>query len=608
MTKRFGVGPGGRLERHQLRQSMMAQLKIKELIGVVLLLAVGSILISCKRSRPADPSSATQTSPKSADLVLISGKVITMDKNRPRAQAVAVRGDVIVAVGTDEEIKPFVSRATRVIDLKGKLALPGFIEAHAHFLGLGQSAMQLRLGPAKTFQEIVDMVRAATRGARPGQWILGRGWHQEKWTRAPKPAINGLPTHHALSAASPRNPVLLRHASGHSSLVNRKAMELAKVTRKTPDPPGGEIVRDGRGNPTGVFRENAQALLMAAFTRGQAKRTKAEVVAELGKAADLATKECWSKGITSFHDAGASFEEIDFYRKRVREGKLGVRLWVMISERNEQLAERLGQYRIINLGDRRLTVRAIKRYVDGALGAHGAWLLKPYSDLPRSTGLNATPLKKLQETARLAIRHGFQMCTHAIGDRGNREMLNLYETVFKNHPDKMNLRWRIEHAQHLHPDDIPRFARLGVIAAMQSIHCTSDGPWVVKRLGTKRARQGAYAWKKLMQSGAVVANGSDAPVEDVDPIKGFYAAVTRRLKDGSVFFAEQRMTRMEALRSYTLNAAYAAFEENIKGSLEPGKLADIVVLSRDILTVPEEEILKARVVYTIIGGKVVYRK
>ncbi|HEX9975080.1 MAG TPA: amidohydrolase family protein, partial [bacterium] len=323
---------------------------------------------------------------------------------------------------------------------------------------------------------------------------------------------------------------------------------------------------------------------------------------------DVAVQECLSKGITSFHDGGSSFETIDFFKRMVDEGKMGVRLFVMISEGNKRLEEKLNDYRIINYSDKRLTVRAIKRLIDGALGAHGAWLLEPYDSLPTSVGLNTEPIDLMKETARIAIENDFQLCTHAIGDRGNRETLNIYEEAFKAHPEKKDVRWRIEHAQHLHPDDIPRFGQLGVIAAMQGIHCTSDGPWVIKRLGEKRAEEGAYVWQKLMKSGAIIANGTDVPVEDVDPIPNFYALVTRKMKNGEAFYPDQKMSREQALRSYTLNCAYAAFEEKFKGSLTAGKLADITVLSKDILTISDDEILQTEVLYTIVGGKVMYQK
>lgn len=545
---------------------------------------------------------------KSADLVLMNGKIVTVDEKVPEAQALAVQEGKIVAVGSDAEIKPFISAETKTIDLQGKLAVPGLIEGHGHFTGLGSSLLQLNFMKVKNFDEIVAMVREAAKEAKPGEWILGRGWHQEKWDKAPQPNVDGLPYPDALSKAAPNNPVWLRHASGHAGMANAKAMELAGITKDTPNPPGGEIVRDPKGNPIGVFRETAQSLIGRVLAEQRKKRTPEQIEVEQQKIIDRATEYCLSKGITSFEDAGSSFRTIDRFKKRVDDGTLGIRLWVMIGEGNEQLKKHLDEYKILNYGDARLTVRAIKRYMDGALGSHGAWMLEPYTDLPTSTGLNVTPLPELREAARLAIEHGFQLCTHAIGDRANREILNIYEEAFKQHPNKKNLRWRVEHAQHLNPADIPRFGQLGVIAAMQAIHCTSDGPWVIKRLGEKRAREGAYVWQKLMKSGAVVTNGTDCPVEDPDPIPCYYAAVTRKLKDGSLFYPDQKMSRMEALKSYTIKNAYAAFQEDIKGSLTPGKLADITVLSKDILTVPDDEILQTEVLYTIVGGKVMYEK
>jgi predicted amidohydrolase YtcJ len=292
----------------------------------------------------------------------------------------------------------------------------------------------------------------------------------------------------------------------------------------------------------------------------------------------------------------------------VDEGKLGVRLWVMIRASNAALEQNLAKYRMVDYGNGHLTVRAIKHSIDGALGSRGAWLLEPYSDKPDSTGLNTTPVDVIAATAKLALQHDYQLCVHAIGDRANRETLDIFERAFKANPAKRDLRWRVEHAQHLSLADIPRFGRLGVIASMQGIHCTSDAPYVPERLGLKRAEEGAYVWQKLMKSGAVVPNGTDAPVEDVDPIASYYASVSRKTKDGSVFFPDQRMSRMEALKSYTINAAYAGFDDGTRGSLKVGKYADMTVLSKDILTVPEDQIPAARVAYTIVGGKIVYRK
>jgi len=542
---------------------------------------------------------------KPADLVLKNGKIVTVDGKKPGARAVAVSGDTIVAVGSDAEIAPYIGDSTRVIDLDGQLAVPGFIDGHGHFLSLGLSKMRLELGAARNWDEIVEMVRVAAEKTAPGEWILGRGWHQDKWDRPPQPDIGGLPIHNALSHASPDNPVLLEHASGHSVIANSKAMQLAGISRNTAVPTGGQIIKDDQGRPIGVFGETAEDLLYDALEASRKGRTPEKTESEREKAVELATRECLEKGVTSFQDAGSTFEAIDFYKKLAAEGKLGVRLWVMIAEENDRLETKLADYRIAGPW---LTVRAVKTFIDGALGSHGAWLLEPYSDMPGSTGMLVTPVELITRTAQLAIVNGFQLCAHAIGDRGNRVILDIYEKIFGEHPEVKNLRWRVEHAQHLHPDDIPRFKKLGVIASMQGIHCTSDGPWVEKRLGKKRSKEGAYAWRKLIDSGAIVSNGTDAPVEDVDPIANFHALVTRRMKNGEAFHPGQRMTREEALRAYTLNAAYAAFEENSKGSLTPGKLADIVILSRDIMTVPEDEILKTEVVTTIVGGKIVYEK
>lgn len=539
-----------------------------------------------------------------ADLVLTNGRVVTVDDRLPEARAVAVRGGKIAAVGTENAIKRYIGGSTQVIDLKGALAIPGLIDSHGHFTGLGASKMILDLTKARSWEEIAAMVGEAAKAAKPGVWITGRGWHQEKWDRVPEPNIDGLPFHDALSKAAPANPVLLEHASGHSSLANAKAMEVSGITAKTPDPKGGQIIRDVKGNPIGAFLETAQGLIRVR----EPKLTLEEALARERREIELAAQECLKNGVTTFHDAGASFRTIDLYKKMAEEGTLGVRLCVMIGEDNRALEAKGAAYRVIGAADNHVTVRAVKRFMDGALGSHGAWLLEPYADLPGSTGLNTDSIQSLKETAKFAIENGFQFCVHAIGDRANREVLNIYEEAFKAHPDKKDVRWRVEHAQHLNSADIPRFGRLGIIAAMQAIHCTSDGPWVLKRLGRQRAAEGAYVWQKLMMSGAVISNGTDVPVEPIDPMSCFYAAVTRKMKDGTAFFPDQKMSREEALRSYTINGAFAAFEEGIKGSLTPGKLADITVLSKDILTCPEEEIRTAEVLATIVGGKILYHK
>lgn len=546
--------------------------------------------------------------PAIADLILINGKIITMDDAVPEAEAVAIHGDIIAAVGSTEDIQRHIGQGTEIIDLQGMIALPGFIESHAHLIGLGQSKMILDLTTARSWSDIVAMVGSAVGGKQPGAWITGRGWHQDKWADVPSPNIGGLPYHDDLDRVAPVNPVLLTHASGHSCLANAAAMIVAGITRDTPDPEGGTIVRDAEGRPIGAFLEAAMDTLYAALDSAERGRTPGEIAADTRRAVSLAVQECLARGITTFHDAGASFAEVDIYKQMAREDSLGIRLWIMLSEDNDSLNARIDDYRLVGYGNNFLTVRAVKRYVDGALGSHGAWLLEPYDDRPGSSGLNTGPFDELRETARIAAEHGFQMCTHAIGDRGNREMLNLYEEIFAARPDKSDWRWRIEHAQHIDPLDIPRFGRLGIIAAMQGIHCTSDGPWVPKRLGDRRSREGAYVWRKLMQGGTLICNGTDAPVESADPIANLYASVTRKMAGGRAFYADQCMTRQEALASYTINGAYAAFEEDIKGSITPGKLADITVLSHDILTVPEDQILNTEIMYTIVGGRVRYRR
>jgi hypothetical protein len=540
-----------------------------------------------------------------ADLILINGKIVTVDAALPAASWIAVRKGRIAALGAEPtDYKRHVGDRTEIIDLGGALTIPGLIESHGHFTGLGASKMILDLTKARSWDDTVALVAAATATAKPGEWIVGRGWHQDKWDRVPEPNVDGLPVHSALSQATPNNPVLLTHASGHLSLANAKAMELSKITRTTTDPAGGEIVRDAKGNAIGAFLETAQSLV-----RYQAGHyTSEEAQARERKEIELASQECLVHGVTTFHDAGNSFATVDLYKKMAEEGALPVRLYVMLSAGSKALAARGLSYRMIGAVDDHLTVRTIKRLIDGALGARGAWLLEPYADLPTSTGLNTESIEEMKATAKYAIENGFQLSTHAIGDRGNRETLDIYEEAFKAHPEKTDLRWRIEHAQHLSLDDIPRFGKLRVIPAMQAIHCTSDAPWVIKRLGEKRAGEGAYVWRKLMDTGAVIPTGTDVPVEPIDPMSCFYAAVTRKLKDGTTFFADQRMTREEALRSYTINGAYAGFEEGIKGSLTVGKLADITVLDRDIMTCPEDDIPGTRVLYTIIGGKVLYHR
>lgn len=544
-----------------------------------------------------------------ATLVLRNGKIVTVDAALPEARAIAIRGDRIQALSaTDDGIQRYIGPNTQVIDLKGQLAIPGLIESHGHFMGLGSSKMNLDLMDVKDWDEIVAMVAAAAKQAKPGEWILGRGWHQEKWASAPKPNVEGFPYHDALSKVSPNNPVLLTHASGHASFVNAKAMEAAGITAATVNPAGGEILKDPKGQPIGLLRETASGLANRALESWRSKKTADERDADANRQFDLAVKASLEAGITTFQDAGSNFATLDLFKQAANAGRLPIRLWVMVRDSNDNLRAKLAQYKAIGLNENHLTIAAIKVVADGALGSRGAWMLQPYEDSPSSVGLPTTPVESITETARLALENGMQLCTHCIGDRANREVLNVYEKAYKSRPDLKDLRWRIEHAQHISAQDIPRFGQLGVIASMQGIHATSDAPYVLARLGAKRAEEGAYVWQKLMKSGAIVANGTDVPVERIDPMANFYATVTRKTKDGTVFFGDQKMSRAEALKSYTWNGAYAAKEETLKGSLVPGKLADITVLSKDIMTIPEDQIASTRAVYTIVGGKIAFSR
>ncbi len=542
-----------------------------------------------------------------ADTILINGNIYTVDESNPRVEALAIQGDRIMKMGSTAEIEALKGDSTTVYDLNGRFAMPGFIEGHGHFSGLGNSLLNLNFLRSESWDEVIAAVEERVKTAKPGEWIIGRGWHQEKWTETPERNVLGYPFHDDLSAVSPDNPVFLNHASGHAAFANAKAMELAGITAETPDPFGGEIIRDSRGEPIGVFEETAENLIGQAYQEYRATLSAEDKLAEWYKMIELAEQECLENGITSFQDAGSSFGEIDRYIDLAEKGDLDVRLWVMISGRQDNLAEKAPEFPKIGVGENALTIRAIKGYMDGALGARGAWLLEPYTDKPDSYGKNTTPIEDLVAWGEIAFENGLQYCVHGIGDRGNQEILNIYEEQFKKDPSKTGLRWRIEHAQHLDTSDIPRFKELGVIASMQGIHCTSDAPYVVDRLGEERARYGAYPWRSLLDNDVIIANGTDAPVEDVSALESFYASVTRKRADsGMEFFPEQKMTRAEAVYSYTLGNAYAAFEEDIKGSLKEGKLADIVVLSNDLLNCPEEEILNTKIHQTFVGGQLKY--
>jgi predicted amidohydrolase YtcJ len=560
-----------------------------------LLLLLIPIVFACSTSQPAD-------------LIIKGGIIYTSNEAQPTVEAVAVVADTIVYAGDLAGLKPFEGKNTKTIDLKGQTMTAGFIETHGHIMGLGYSEMNLDLTTIQNYEEMVAKVKEAIAKAEPGQWIIGLGWHQDKWNKKPAKQVKGFQTHELLSAISANNPVVLVHASGHLIFANAKAMSLAGVNQLSVEQfkknlgEGGEIVKDELGNPTGIFNENAGQLIRK-FIPTDTKETRT-------KALSLAMAACLRNGITTFHDAGADSSSVSLFTEFKKENKLDVRLYVMLRQANK-----LYLYDWYKKGpqvDKQLTIRSIKLMSDGALGSRGAWLLEPYSDQPTSVGMATLPMDTVLKISREGLKYGFQVCTHAIGDRANKEVLDRYETAFNENPEKAkDARFRIEHAQHINPNDIPRFGKLGVIPAMQAIHLSSDRPWAINRLGEKRINEGAYMWQSLIKSGAKVVNGTDVPVEPINPIASFYASVTRKTLKGEPeggYEATEKMTRQQALRAYTLDAAFAGFQEKTKGSIEKGKLADFTVFTNDIMKATEADVLKTQIAMTIVGGKTLYIK
>jgi predicted amidohydrolase YtcJ len=564
-------------------------------LPLVTLLTV--LFVSCSPSKPP------------ADMVILGGKIYTVNDTQPVVEAVVVRGDKIEFAGAEAEARKWIGDSTQVIDLKGKIMIPGLVEGHGHFMGVGYNELDLDLMSTTSYDEIIAKVKEAASKAQPGQWILGRGWHQDKWDVKPTDMVKGFPVHDQLSEVSPNNPVFLNHASGHMSLANAKAMELAGVNQLSVeslvkiDDEGGEVIRDKNGNPTGLFNENAEDLIWRVVPKSDEVRSK--------QAFELAVQACHKNGITSFHDAGIGREVIELFKTMKNEGKLGVRIYAMVTGWDRDLVHEWLKKGPEVDPNHLLTIRSIKLNCDGALGSRGAWLLEPYTDRKDFYGMATLSMDTVLATSRKALKAGFQVCAHAIGDRANREILDRYQTAFTENPTVTDHRFRIEHAQHLNPNDIPRFAELNVIPAMQAIHMSSDRPWAIDRLGEKRIVEGAYMWQTLLKSGVKIVNGTDAPVEPLNPLPSFYASVTRMTLKGQPeggYEPKEKMTREQALRSYTLDAAYGAFEEKIKGSIEVGKLADFTILSKDIMTISAAEILTTEFNMTIVGGKVVYEK
>ncbi len=543
-------------------------------------------------------------------MIIHGGTIYTVDSRQVTVEAVAIKNNTILFAGSLEKAESFKNEQTDLVDLKGKTMTPGLIEGHGHFMGLGYNELELDLMNTKSYQDIVDAVAERVKTAEPGEWITGRGWHQSKWDSMPEYIVKGFQTHHRLSEVSPDNPVYLRHASGHAGFANAKAMEIAGLQSlsaegiKAYEIEGGEVIVDEFSRPTGIFNERAQSLI--------GKYIPDDTPESDALAFNLAIEACHKNGITSFHDAGIGRGTIALYDSMKDEDKMNVRIYAMLTGGDEELLNEWYEKGPNVDPDHKFTIRSIKLNCDGALGSRGAWLLESYTDRPGHFGHETQPMDVVKQTSLKGLQNGFQVCSHAIGDRANREILDRYEAAL----NELSMlgsdhRFRIEHAQHLHPDDIPRFAELQVIPAMQAIHMSSDRSWAIDRLGEKRIKEGAYMWQDLLQSGIPIVNGTDVPVEPLNPIASFYASVSRKTLKGTPeggYEPDQKMTREQALKSYTLDAAYGAFEEKIKGSISVGKLADFTIYNQDLITVDEGDILSTEVVMTIFDGKVVYEK
>jgi predicted amidohydrolase YtcJ len=538
-------------------------------------------------------TTACATTPKTS--VFYNGRITTLSDHTPNASALAVVDGRIAAVGSDAEIRSQFPNPTQAVDLQQKRVVPGFIESHAHFLGVGYAKLSLDLRNTQSEHEAVQRIREKASTLHKGEWVRGRGWDQNDWPS------KSFPTHQMLQDAAPHNPVALGRIDGHAMWCNALAMTIAGVDAKTPDPEGGKIIRDEHGNPTGVFIDNAMNLI----TQHIPKPSRAQDE----RAAKIAAKGALSLGITSLHDAGSGDNVIDLARDLINQGEALPRLYIMLNgEDRELLARHFIKGPQI---DDKITVRSIKFYTDGALGSRGAAMIEPYSDDPTNRGLMLMTKGQLADISYQGIKHGFQIASHAIGDLANRHVLDAYETAIHEIEAPGDLRLRVEHAQLVHPDDVKRFHQLGVIASIQPTHCTSDMPWVPSRLGAERTARDAYPWRSFLDAKVHIAAGSDAPIEAINPMLGLYAATTRRATDGlppKGWQPEQILTLDEALRAFTIGGAYAEFQEHQKGKLEAGYLADFAVLSNDIFSLAPDAILETNVDMTVLGGNVVYSR
>ncbi len=536
---------------------------------------------------------AQQSQP--ADLIVTNARIYTVDEAHPTADAMAVRGGKVQFVGSSVAVMALKGASTRVIDLNGRTVIPGMVDAHGHVDNLGLALRTVDLTGTSSYDEVIARVVARAKNTPAGQWIVGRGWDQNDW------GDTRFPTHDKLTAAVPNNPVYLTRVDGHAGLANAAALRAAGITAQTKDPDGGHIERTSNGAPAGVFVDNAQGLLYRIIPRPTREEMKSEVQAAIAEA------QKW--GLTGVHDAGASSQVLDIYEELGKAGTLNFRLYAMISDDSATIAKWFQRGPLVGGYDNTLWIRSITLYAAGALGSRGAALLDPYADNASTNGLLVSKPEHIEAVSERALKAGFQVNTHAIGDRGNRIVLDAYQQALKAVP-VADHRFRVEHAQIINPDDIPRFASLGVIPSMQASHQTSDMYWAGNRLGSTRLL-GAYAWRSLLDNGSIIPNGSDFPVEQVNPLISFHAAFSRQDAHNwppNGWYPEQKMTREEALRSITLWPAYAAFQESVMGSLSPGKLADFVVLDQDIMRVAPEQVLQTQVLATYVGGKAVYER
>jgi len=565
-------------------EKLLATFNIRSALCSVLLIVLVPLAGSNRLSRPSS----------AADLLLLNAHVVTMDQTRPAAQAIAIQGDRIAWAGASDEAQRLFPASGRTIDLHGATVLPGIIDAHTHLIELGKSLLRLNLKDVASEKEAVERVKQKIASTAPNEWILGWGWDEGRWA-------SHYPTNQSLSDVSPNNPVYLVGLHGFAAWANKKALQLARITKDTKDPGNGKILRDERtGEPTGVLLNRGQELVE--------KHIPPMTLDQVKKAIELAARECIRNGLTSVHEAKVSPIMIQAFRELIHEGRLPLRIYAMLDGGDQALVTQwLERGPEIDL-HHQLTIRSFKLFADGALGSRGAALLQPYSDDPQTRGVMTTPESKVYGLTRRSVERGFQVCTHAIGDRANRMALDAYARALEEVHQTRDPRLRIEHAQVLAPDDIPRFAKLGVIPSMQPTHCTSDMAWAEKRVGPQRIK-GAYAWRSLLKTGIHLPLSSDFPGETLNPFYGIYAAITRQDPQGNPqggWFPEQRLTLEEALRGYTVEPAYAEFEEGAEGSIEKGKLADLIVISKDITKLPPKEILSIHVLKTFVSGKLVY--